>query len=93
MTLPYNPGFLQGYGNLMSASYRYAVRAALLYLLLSMIWLQFSSHLLNSFFDSSAELSRWQLINGYVWVVISAGFIFIARARLLRCLGIRRQIA
>ena len=76
----------------MSASYRYAVRAALLYLLLSMIWLQFSSHLLNSFFDNSAELSRWQLINGYAWVVISAGFIFIARARLLRCLGIGAKL-
>ncbi|WP_288099739.1 phosphodiesterase DibA [Pseudomonas sp.] len=76
----------------MSASYRYAMRAALLYLLLSMIWLQFSGYLLNSFFDSSAELSRWQLINGYVWVVISAGFIFIARARLLRCLGIGAKL-
>ena len=43
----------------MSASYRYAMRAALLYLLLSMIWLQFSGYLLNSFFDGSAELSRW----------------------------------
>ena len=76
----------------MSASYRYAMRAALLYLLLSMIWLQFSGYLLNSFFDGSAELSRWQLINGYVWVVISAGFIFIARARLLRCLGIGAKL-
>ena len=76
----------------MSASYRYAMRAALLYLLLSMIWLQFSGYLLNSFFDSSAELSRWQLINGYAWVVISAGFIFIARARLLRCLGIGAKL-
>ena len=76
----------------MSASYRYAMRAALLYLLLSMIWLQFSGYLLNSFFDGSAELSRWQLINGYAWVVISAGFIFIARARLLRCLGIGAKL-
>ncbi|MGJ7518772.1 phosphodiesterase DibA [Pseudomonas baetica] len=72
----------------MSASYRDALRAALLYLLLSVVWLQLSGYLLNSFFDSSAELSRWQLINGYTWVVLSAGLIFIARARLLRCLGI-----
>ncbi|AWM89645.1 GGDEF domain-containing protein [Pseudomonas sp. 31-12] len=72
----------------MSATYRDALRAALLYLVLSAVWLQFSGYLLNSFFDDSAELLRWQLINGYVWVAFSAGLIFIARARLLRCLGI-----
>lgn len=72
----------------MSATYRDALRAALLYLLLSMVWLQISDYLLNSLFDSSAERLRWQLINGYVWVLFSAGLIFIARARLLRCLGI-----
>ncbi|VVP99537.1 hypothetical protein PS918_04034 [Pseudomonas fluorescens] len=76
----------------MSASYRDAVRAALLYLLFSVVWLQLSGYLLNSFFDSSVELSRWQLINGYAWVVFSAGFIFIARARLLRCLGVGAKL-
>jgi hypothetical protein len=58
------------------------------YLLLSVAWLQFSGYLLNSFFDDSVELLRWQLINGYAWVLLSAGMIFIARARLLRGLGI-----
>lgn len=72
----------------MSATYRDALRAALLYLLLSVVWLQISGYLLNSLFDSSAERLRWQLINGYVWVLFSTGLIFIARARLLRCLGI-----
>ncbi|MHC8384357.1 phosphodiesterase DibA [Pseudomonas sp. LB3P14] len=72
----------------MSATYRDALRAALLYLLVSVAWLQFSGHLLNSFFDSSAALMRWQLINGYAWVVFSAGLIFLARVRLFRCLGI-----
>ncbi|CAI8995242.1 diguanylate cyclase [Pseudomonas sp. IT-196MI5] len=72
----------------MSATYRDALRAALLYLLLSVVWLQISGYLLNSFFDSSAERLRWQLINGYVWVLFSAGLVFVARARLLRCLGI-----
>ena len=38
----------------MSATYRVALRAALLYLLLSVIWLQFSGYLLNSFFDDLA---------------------------------------
>ncbi|MFJ7286177.1 phosphodiesterase DibA [Pseudomonas sp. NPDC099000] len=72
----------------MSATYRHALRAALLYLLLSIVWLQPSGYLLNSLFDSSDELVRWQLINGYAWILLSAGLIFIARARLLRCLGI-----
>jgi diguanylate cyclase (GGDEF)-like protein/PAS domain S-box-containing protein len=76
----------------MSATYRDALRAALLYLLLSVVWLQISDYLLNSFFDSSAERLRWQLINGYVWVLFSAGLIFIARARLLRCLGIGAKL-
>lgn len=76
----------------MSATYRDALRAALLYLLLSVVWLQISGYLLNSFFDSSAERLRWQLINGYVWVLFSAGLIFIARARLLRCLGIGAKL-
>ncbi|MBV6826576.1 phosphodiesterase DibA [Pseudomonas sp. PD9R] len=76
----------------MSASYRDALRAALLYLLLSVLWLQMSGYLLNSIFDSSAELLRWQLINGYVWVMLSAGLIFVARTRLLRCLGIGAKL-
>ncbi|CAI8763974.1 phosphodiesterase DibA [Pseudomonas sp. fls2-241-R2A-110] len=76
----------------MSATYRDALRAALLYLVLSIIWLQFSGHLLNSFFDNSTELLRWQLINGYLWVAFSAGLIFIARARLFRCLGIGAKL-
>ena len=63
-----------------------------LYLLLSVVWLQISGYLLNSFFDSSEELLRWQLINGYAWVVLSAGLIFIARARLLRCLGVGAKL-
>ncbi|WP_433738111.1 phosphodiesterase DibA [Pseudomonas putida] len=76
----------------MSASYRDALRVVLLYLLFSVVWLQLSDYLLNSFFDSSIEISRWQLINGYVWVMISAGLIFLARARLLRCLGIGAKL-
>jgi hypothetical protein len=78
--------------SLMSASYRDAVRAALLYLLLSVVWLQASDYLLNSFFDHSVERLRWQLINGYVWVLLSAGLIFIARTRQLECLGIGAKL-
>ncbi|MCE6977868.1 EAL domain-containing protein [Pseudomonas frederiksbergensis] len=76
----------------MSATYRDALRAALLYLVLSVAWLQFSGYLLNRFFDSSTDLLRWQLINGYAWVAFSAGLIFIARARLFRCLGVGTKL-
>lgn len=76
----------------MSATYRDALRAALLYLVLSVVWLQFSGYLLNSFFDNSTDLLRWQLINGYAWVAFSAGLIFIARARLFRCLGVGARL-
>ncbi|MBP5073028.1 EAL domain-containing protein [Pseudomonas chlororaphis] len=71
----------------MSVSSRDALRAALLYLLLSVVWLQLSGHLLSSFFDESNDLAHWQLINGYVWALLSAALIFIARGRLLRLLG------
>ncbi|WP_223486371.1 phosphodiesterase DibA [Pseudomonas sp. A-RE-19] len=76
----------------MSATYRDALRATLLYLVLSVAWLQFSGYLLNKFFDNFADLLRWQLINGYAWVAFSAGLIFMARARLFRCLGIGAKL-
>ncbi|VVN84063.1 hypothetical protein PS691_01323 [Pseudomonas fluorescens] len=68
------------------------MRAALLYLLLSVFWLQLSGHLLSSFLDDSIDLVHWQLINGYVWALFSAALIFIARARLLRFLGIGSSV-
>jgi len=71
----------------MPVSYRDAMRAALLYLLLSVVWLQLSGYLLSSFFDESADLARWQRINGYAWVLISTALIFFSRSRLLRMLG------
>ncbi|WPN57779.1 phosphodiesterase DibA [Pseudomonas sp. P9_31] len=76
----------------MPATYRDALRAALLYLVLSVAWFQFSGYLLNSFFDNSTDLLRWQLINGYAWVAFSAGLIFMARARLFRCLGVGARL-
>lgn len=76
----------------MSATYRDALRAALLYLVLAAAWLQVSDHLLSKFFDDSAELARWQLINGYLLAAVSAGLIFLARARLCRFLGIGARL-
>ena len=76
----------------MPATYRDALRAALLYLLLAVVWLQGTGYLLNSFFDESVDLQRWQLINGYVWAAVSAGLIFLARARLCEFLGIGARL-
>ena len=76
----------------MSVSYRDAMRAALLYGLLSVSWLLLTDHLLNSFLDDSAQLARWQLVNSYVWVCVSAGLIFVARARLFSFLGMGARL-
>jgi hypothetical protein len=54
------------------------VRAALLYLVLSVVWLLLIGYLSSSFFDQSADRQRWQLIGGYAWVLVSAGWIFFA---------------
>ena len=71
----------------MSVSYRDALRAALLYVLLSVVWLQLTDYLLSSYFYEPTQLAHWELINGYVWAFVSAALIFVARARLLSFLG------
>lgn len=71
----------------MLASYRDALRAALLYWVLSIVWLGLTGYLLNNFFDESADRLSGQLISGYVWVLLSGGLIFVARARLSGLLG------
>lgn len=76
----------------MSASYRDALRAALLYLVISVVWLGITGRLLNNFFDESADLQRWQLINGYLWALFSAFLIFLARARLFSFIGIGAKL-
>ena len=76
----------------MSVSSRDALRAALLYGLLSVFWLQISDHLLNSYFDDWGQLAQWQRINGYLWAFISAVLIFIARARLLSFMGVGARL-
>ena len=72
----------------MSASYRAAFRAALLYLVVSCVWLGVTGCLLSRIFDGSADLPRWQLINGYVWVGLSAGLILLALAGRWNVLGL-----
>ena len=76
----------------MSVFYRDALRAALLYGLLSILWLQTTDHLLSSYLDDSAQLAQWKLISGYIWVLFSAVLIFLARARLFSCLGMGARL-
>jgi len=65
----------------MSASFRDALRAALLYRVLSAVWLLLSGYLLSNIFDESSAVFRWQLINGCAWMLVSAGLIFLTWAR------------
>lgn len=76
----------------MSVSYRNGLRAALFYLLLSLVWLQLSGYLLSSFFDGSIDQIVWQQASGYAWALVSAVLIFFARARLLRAMGADRWL-
>ena len=76
----------------MSVFYRDALRAALLYGLLSILWLQTTDHLLSSYLDDSAQLAQWKHISGYIWVLFSAVLIFLARARLFSCLGMGARL-
>ena len=71
----------------MSVSSRDALRTALLYGLLAVFWLLVTDHLLNSYFEDSAQLVPWQQVNGYVFALFSAVLIFFARARLFDFLG------
>ena len=68
----------------MLFSYRSALRAGLVYLLISVVWLQLSSQLLISFFDEPRELGHWLQVRGYVWVAISALVIYFMGARFAR---------
>jgi len=66
----------------MSASYRDAVRATLLYLLISVVWMQLSGFLLSSLFDDSAERLHCELINVFVRGGFDARFVFLGRGPL-----------
>ncbi|MFO2466022.1 EAL domain-containing protein [Pseudomonas sp. 15FMM2] len=68
----------------MLFSYRSAVRIGLVYLLVSIVWIQLSQQLLTNIFDEPMELIHWQVVRGYVWVSLSAVVIFLLCARFAR---------
>jgi diguanylate cyclase (GGDEF)-like protein/PAS domain S-box-containing protein len=68
----------------MLFSYRGALRAGLVYLLVSIVWIQLSHQILINFIDEPRELGHWLQIRGYVWVSLSALAIFLLCARFAR---------
>ncbi len=68
----------------MLFSYRGALRAGLVYLLLSIVWLQLSQHLLINFLDEPADILRWMQLRGYAWVAVSALALWLLCARFAR---------
>jgi diguanylate cyclase (GGDEF)-like protein/PAS domain S-box-containing protein len=68
----------------MLFSYRGALRAGLVYLLVSIVWIQLSHQVLINFIDEPMELDRWLQMRGYVWVSLSALAIYLLCARFAR---------
>lgn len=68
----------------MLFSYRGALRVGLVYLLVSIVWLQLSNQLLINFLDDPRQLGRWLQVRGYVWVALSAVVIYLICARFAR---------
>lgn len=68
----------------MLFSYRGALRVWLVYLLVSIVWLQLSQQLLINFLDEPHALVRWLQVRGYVWVALSALVIYLICVRFVR---------
>eukprot|EP01133_Synstelium_polycarpum_P010616 gene10616-12354_t len=68
----------------MLFSYRGALRAGLMYLLVSIVWIQLSHQVLINFIDEPVELGHWLQIRGYLWVSLSALAIYLLCAHFAR---------
>ena len=76
----------------MLLSYRGALRAGLVYLLISVLWIQLSQQVFINFIDEPREIVHWQMLRGYLWVVLSALFIFLLCARSARTHRIQQPL-
>lgn len=76
----------------MLFSYRGALRAGLVYLLVSIVWLQLSNYLLINFIDEPLELGRWLQARGYVWVSLSALLIYWIGRRFARAHALQQPL-
>ena len=72
----------------MTDSSRDALRTALFYGVVSILWFVVCDLLLPHLIEDPARLAFAQQMSGYVWILISAVLIFIARTRLLRFMGV-----
>lgn len=68
----------------MLFSYRGALRAGLVYLLVSVLWIGLTHRVLIEFLDNPTELNHWLQVRGYVWVALSALAIYLLCARFAR---------
>ncbi|KPY90738.1 Sensory box/GGDEF domain/EAL domain protein, partial [Pseudomonas syringae pv. spinaceae] len=71
----------------MSDYSRGALRTAVLYGLLSILWFMACDILLPLFIDEPARLAFCHQMAGYAWVLLSAVTIFVARDRLRKIIG------
>lgn len=76
----------------MLFSYRGALRAGLVYLLVSIVWLQLSHYLLINFIDEPWALGRWLQARGYVWVSLSALVIYWIGRRFARAHALQQPL-
>ncbi|CRM40464.1 MULTISPECIES: phosphodiesterase DibA [Pseudomonas] len=68
----------------MLFSCRVALRAGLVYLLVSILWIGLTRQVLIEFLDDPSELNHWLQVRGYVWVALSALVIYLMYARFAR---------
>jgi diguanylate cyclase (GGDEF)-like protein/PAS domain S-box-containing protein len=64
----------------------------LVYLLVSIVWLQLSNYLLINFIDEPLELGRWLQARGYVWVSLSALLIYWIGRRFARAHALQQPL-
>ncbi|WEJ05917.1 EAL domain-containing protein [Pseudomonas sp. FJ2-5-13] len=76
----------------MLFSYRGALRAGLVYLLVSIVWLQLSNYLLINFIDEPMELGHWLQARGYVGVSLSALLIYWIGRRFARAHALQQPL-
>jgi diguanylate cyclase (GGDEF)-like protein/PAS domain S-box-containing protein len=60
---------------------------------MSVLWLGLCDLLLPDLIPDPVQLQRWQLLAGYFWVAISAVMIYIARAHLLKFMGVGARLS
>ena len=75
----------------MSAITRDALKTALMYGLVSIVWLVFSDAALPRLIENPDRLARAQLMSGYAWLAASALCVYLARLRLLEFMGVKAR--